>query len=157
MWSLKSSFFSKQHRPAWAVPFRLKVLRQRISCLRQRVAYALSFMQFRLPSFTLPSQSYYRRVSLALHNHARIMSRAYESSNKHLLSKKKNNIGTFGHFSSVRLNYLHANQFKQVQTKWRTASEWYQKKYQCWYVFFSSKLQKERISLFFRLQKHACI
>ena len=89
------------------------------------------------------------RGSLALQSLARIMFRAYESSNNHLLGKKKNNIDTFGHFSSVRLNYLHANQLKQVQTKWRTASEWYQKKYQCWYVFFSSKLQKERISLFF--------
>ena len=32
--------------------------------------------------------------------------------------------------------FPNANQLKQVQTKWRTVSELYQKKYQCWYVFF---------------------
>ena len=54
-----------------------------------------------------------------------------------------------GHFSSVRLNYLHANQLKQVQTKWRTVSEWYQKKYQCWYVFFFVQVPKKNEFHFF--------
>ena len=104
MWSLKSSFFSKRYPPVRAVSFTLKVLRRCTNCFLQQVVYALSFVQFWLLSLTAACQSHYLENLLSFTNASKEKAvwatyPTNESSNNHLLSKKKNNINTFGHFS----------------------------------------------------------
>ena len=116
MWSLKCSFFSINVSTCPSGSLQTEGAATMYELLMAESGICIVFRASIISSFTSPLHPQHVENFLSFRE-ARIMFRAYESSNNHLLSKKKNNINLFGHFSSVRLNYLHANQLKQVQTK----------------------------------------